>query len=71
MPASTTDLPSTEATTALERSGQRPNQRSEAQPSTSTMALASVLGPGRRDPFAQYPIQQTDEVDVLVDHCTL
>ena len=36
------------------------------QPAAGSIAL---LGAGRRDPFAQYPILQTRHVDILIDYC--
>ena len=58
-----TAAPSSEA--MVSRYGEEPTVRLQ-QCSTSPISL---LGAARADPFAQYPVQQARDVDVLIDYC--
>ena len=71
VPSLSADIIPTEAATSTEPSAPSSGERSSAQPSSPGISPMTALGGGRRDPFAQFPARQTDEVDVLIDHCTL
>jgi hypothetical protein len=64
----TIEFCSTEFKATLELARRQP-ERSKSHPPLITTAPMTVLGAGRRDPFAQYPAQQAEEVGLLVDHC--
>ncbi len=47
----------------------RHDEQLAARPQRRSVSPASLLSAARSDPFAQYPVQQTRDVDILIDYC--